>query len=147
MLPWPLCSIYSNNSHVGWLADTWDTIFKIVTLWMLQTNFVWNCHCGFKEDFKNSLCWRDRQMNDDRWQLMLKAQLTIWVKWAKKTNSSQIWYLQSYLYNQHRGPVSLVILFLGMDQWWSVQDTILLSENLNDLPTVLVTCEKTDVNL
>jgi hypothetical protein len=51
-----LWSIYSNNSHVGYLAWSSDTILKIDTIRMIQTNFGSNWPCSFKEDdFENSL--------------------------------------------------------------------------------------------
>ena len=81
-----LWSIYSNNSHVGYLAWSSDTILKIDTIRMIQTNFGWNWPCSFKEDdFENSLHQMDRWMTDnDRYQVIAKPNMTIWVKWVKK---------------------------------------------------------------
>ena len=63
----PLCSIYSNSSHVGWLVGSSDTSVKVD----IQANFDWNKQC-FTEDL-NSLCWLDGH----RQKVMTKAQITL----------------------------------------------------------------------
>jgi hypothetical protein len=63
----PLCSIYSNSSHVGWLVGSSDTSVKVD----IQANFDWNKQC-FTEDL-NSLCWVDGH----RQKVMTKAQITL----------------------------------------------------------------------
>jgi hypothetical protein len=48
----PLCSIFSNGSHVGWSAGTSETNFKLDTLRMIVAKFGSNWFSGFrKEDF------------------------------------------------------------------------------------------------
>ena len=58
----PLCSIFSNGSHVGWSAGTSETNFKLDTLRMIVAKFGSNWFSGFrKEDF-----WKGLQMDKGR---------------------------------------------------------------------------------
>ena len=51
-----ICSIFSNSSHVGWCTASPDTILKLDTLVMIQTQFGFNWSSSFRgEDFWTSL--------------------------------------------------------------------------------------------
>ena len=48
----PLCSTFSNGSHVGWSAGTSERIFKLDTMRMIVAKFGSNRFSGFRaEDF------------------------------------------------------------------------------------------------
>jgi hypothetical protein len=47
-----ICSIFSNSDHVGWCTASTDTILKLDTLVMIQTQFGFNWSSSFiREDF------------------------------------------------------------------------------------------------
>jgi hypothetical protein len=47
-----ICSIFSNNGHVGWCTASPDTILKLNTLVMIQTKFGFHWSSTFRgEDF------------------------------------------------------------------------------------------------
>ena len=77
------CSIFSNSGHVGWCTALLDTILKLDTLVMIQTKFGFHWSSTFRgEDFWKSL--RRTTDDNDRRQVMAIAQLTLWLRWAKK---------------------------------------------------------------
>jgi hypothetical protein len=52
ILPYSLCSIFSNSGHVGWCTASPDTILKLDTLVMIQTKFGFHWSSTFRgEDF------------------------------------------------------------------------------------------------
>ena len=74
-------SIFSNSGHVGWCTASPDTILKLDTLLMIQTEFGFHWSSTFRgEDFWKSL----RRTTDDGRQVMAIAHMTLWVRWAKK---------------------------------------------------------------
>ena len=89
-----ICSIFSNSGHVGWCTASPDTILKLDTLVMIQTKFGFHWSCTFRgEDFWKGLR-RTTDDNDGR-QVMAIADLTLWVRWAKKYQQlycTQRWY-------------------------------------------------------
>jgi hypothetical protein len=77
-----VCSIFSNNGHVGWCTASPDTILKLDTLVMIQTKFGFHWTSTFRgEDFWKSL---RSTTDDDGRQVMAIAHLTLWVRWANK---------------------------------------------------------------
>jgi len=51
-----LSSIYSNSSHVGWLAGSSHIILKVYCLRLIQANIAWNWFSGFRrEDFSKNI--------------------------------------------------------------------------------------------
>ena len=46
----PLCSTFSNVSHVGWSTGTSETFVKLDTLRMIVTKFGSNWLSGFREE-------------------------------------------------------------------------------------------------
>ena len=74
------CSIFSHGSHVGWSAETSNTILKVDTLRMIVAKFGSNCPSSFRgEDFWKSLRrrwrWRQTDDDDDGRQVMAKAHM------------------------------------------------------------------------
>ena len=89
-----ICSIFNNNGHVGWCTASPDTILKLDTLVMIQTQFGFHWSSTFRgEDFWKSL--RRTTYDDDGRQVMRISHMTLWVRWAKKVKSV-IYLLFSY---------------------------------------------------
>ena len=78
-----ICSIFSNSGHVGWCTASPDTILKLETLAMIQTKFGFHWSNTFRgEDF-----WKSLRLTTDDYdgrQVMAIAQMSLWVRWAKK---------------------------------------------------------------
>ena len=91
-----ICSIFSNNGHVGCCTESPDTILKLDTLVMIQTkcDSNWSCTCRGEDLWKSLRRTTDHRRrttddeddddDDDGRQVMAIAHLALWARWVNK---------------------------------------------------------------